>query len=105
MTDHRAARLLAWTLLTTALVGCGLKGPLTLPEKSTNVVIRGPGGTPAEAGTTPSGESTAAPETPAAPAPTTTPKPAAPGPKAAPPADDRMPPPPLPGGTPGGPGG
>ncbi len=101
MTDQRSARLLTWALLAATLVGCGLKGPLTLPEKSTNVVIRGPGGTPAEGGARAPGEATAAPETPVAPAP----KPAVPASRPASPADDHMPPPPLPGGTPGGPGG
>lgn len=40
--------------LVAAVQGCGLKGPLYLPEKSKNVVIRPAGGTaaePAEAGT------------------------------------------------------
>jgi predicted small lipoprotein YifL len=42
----RTARALAGTLLGVLLgAGCGLKGPLTLPEKPSNVVIRpGPGG-------------------------------------------------------------
>jgi len=53
-------RALAWALaMAIPLAGCGLKGSLTLPEKSKNVVIRpGPGGetpttTPPEAETEP----------------------------------------------------
>jgi len=45
-------RLLAPLLaLATALAGCGLKGPLYLPEKSREVIIRPAPGTPAEAAT------------------------------------------------------
>jgi predicted small lipoprotein YifL len=45
-------RLLAPSLaLVTALAGCGLKGPLYLPEKSREVIIRPAPGTPAEAAT------------------------------------------------------
>jgi hypothetical protein len=77
-------RFVLLAALALAATGCGLKGPLALPEKSTHVVIRGPqapAGTPAPA------------TGPAAPA-TTPAKPAVPP-------DDRMPPPPLPGGSPG----
>lgn len=70
--------------------GCGLKGPLEMPEKSTNIVIRGP-----EQPST--GSSTAAPGEPAPAQPT---KPAEPSTTKAP-AADRLPPPPLPGGNPG----
>lgn len=67
-------RTLAVALATlVGLGGCGLKGPLTLPEKSGNVVIRGQ--------KTPGGSTT----TPATPAPT--PAPADP---------DKLPPPDLP---------
>lgn len=99
MSGRRAVRLVAAGTLVLAATACGLKAPLEMPEKSTNVVIRGPqapaGTTTTPAPTTP-GETTqqAAPpaQAPAAPAPAT--KPAAPP-------DDRMPPPPLPGGNPG----
>lgn len=70
------------------LVGCGLKGPLSLPEKSGRVIIRGP-------------QERTAPAVPpeATPAPADTP---APGPAAAPaPVEERQPPPSLPGGSPG----
>jgi predicted small lipoprotein YifL len=75
-------------LAAVAVSGCGLKGALTLPSKSDEVVIRAPGETaPAE------GETTATPPgaTPAEPSQET-------------PArrrDERIPPPPLPGGKPG----
>lgn len=54
-------RLLAPLLgLATALAGCGLKGPLYLPEKSREVIIRPAPGTPSEppppAETTPTAE-------------------------------------------------
>ena len=67
-------RVLVFALaVLTGLAGCGLKGPLTLPEKSGNVVIRGQ--------KTPDGST----KTPATPAPTP------------PPADpDKLPPPDLP---------
>jgi predicted small lipoprotein YifL len=56
-------------LLATALAlgGCGLKGPLYLPEKSGEVVIRGPASPepPADAG--PTGGTTAPAEAPASP--------------------------------------
>jgi predicted small lipoprotein YifL len=74
MSGRRQLWLLA--LLAAATTGCGLKGPLTLPSRSDEIVIRGPGQT--------------APEP--APAPATTPA-ATP----ARPQDERPPPPPLPG--------
>lgn len=76
-------RSLCATLGVSLLAACGLKAALELPERTGNVVIRGPG----TAGTT------AAP-------PSTSPGPA----PASVPADedpDRLPPPPLPGGNPG----
>jgi predicted small lipoprotein YifL len=79
---------LAVSLLVSTTAACGLKGPLSLPEKSKNVVIRGPAGdeVPAPAPTT------------TAPDPASTRNPTAtPSPK-----DERMPPPPLPGGNTGG---
>ena len=85
-------------MLIVALIGggaaaCGLKGPLELPERSTNIVIRGPGQPTAETGTAP-GEP-AAPTPPATETPTPATKPAQP------PKDERLPPPQLPGGNPG----
>lgn len=74
---RRAAIVL---VLLAGAAGCGLKGPLKMPEQNSNVVIRGPSG---------------APTTPAAP-------PSAPP---AAPAEERMPPPPLPGGSTGSPRG
>ena len=78
------------------VAGCGLKGPLTMPEQSTNVVIRGPGAQ----GASGSGSSDTAAPTTAQPAPGSTPgettKPAK-----GKPAEERLPPPPLPGGNPG----
>lgn len=50
MTSRGAAALLA---LGTALAGCGLKGPLYLPEKSKEVVVRPAPGAPAESATAP----------------------------------------------------
>jgi hypothetical protein len=70
--------------------GCGLKGALTMPSQSEEIVIRPAAGTGTEgaAPATPAGD-TAAP--PAAP----------PAEKKITPKDDRLPPPPLPGGNPG----
>jgi predicted small lipoprotein YifL len=69
------------------LGGCGLKGPLALPEKSERVIIRGPqAGTPAPA--------------PAAPAEEAPPAPSTDSPPKTLPAEE-PPPPPLPGGNPG----
>jgi predicted small lipoprotein YifL len=76
-----ARAVLAAACAIVALAGCGLKGALTMPEKSQNVVIRGqPGTTPA---TGPAGPATGA---------TTTEKAAKP---------DKMPPPELPRSTTG----
>jgi predicted small lipoprotein YifL len=71
---------LALLLLAVAVSGCGLKGALTLPPKSDEVVIRAPG----QAAAAPAGEPVEgeAPATPAAPVA---------------PEDERIPPPPLPG--------
>ena len=83
-------RSFATSVLTLVLAGCGLKGPLELPERATNVVIRGPQQPPAEGAETP-------PPTGSPPA-TPTPKPPA---TPAPARDDRQPPPPLPDGNSG----
>jgi len=48
VTNRPLAPLLA---LATALAGCGLKGPLYLPEKSREVILRPAPGVPAEAAT------------------------------------------------------
>ena len=85
MTLRRPVRPAVAAVLALVVVGCGLKGPLTMPEPSTNIVIRGPDGKPIEP---------AAPAAPTAPAPS---KPA--------PADETLPPPPLPGRHPGAHGG
>jgi predicted small lipoprotein YifL len=77
MTRSRQLALLA--LLAVVTTGCGLKGPLTLPSKSDDIVIRGPGQATTEPATTPS----TTPATPARPP------------------EERLPPPPLPGGNPG----
>jgi predicted small lipoprotein YifL len=74
MSRRRQLWLLA--LLAAATTGCGLKGPLTLPSRSDEIVIRGPGQTAPEPATTP------------APTPATAP---------AGPQEERPPPPPLPG--------
>jgi predicted small lipoprotein YifL len=81
-------RSVATSVVVLVLSGCGLKGPLELPERATNVVIRGPQQTPAEGAATP-------PSTEAGP---TAPKPPA---TPAPARDDRQPPPSLPDGNPG----
>jgi predicted small lipoprotein YifL len=83
----RTLPLLALAAL--AAAGCGIKGPLTMPEPSENVVIR-PGGTPATT------EGTAAPATG-----TATTEETAPAPQPAKPKPDRPPPPPLPSSNPG----
>ena len=82
----------------TLLAGCGLKGPLELPEQPSNMVIRpAPGTAPA---TTPQAPSTGTPATaPATPASGATSAPAAPAPKEP---DDRPAPPELPRGQRGG---
>jgi predicted small lipoprotein YifL len=86
-----AMRPLATSALLLVLAACGLKGSLELPERSTNIVIRGPQPAPAEGAQSPPSTAT----TPAAP---TQPKPTA---APAPAKDDRQPPPPLPDGNPG----
>ncbi len=84
---RRTALVATATLL--LLGGCGLKGPLALPEKAERVIIRGPqAGTPAPAPPAPAGEALPAPATDSAPKSSTAEEP--------PP-----PPPPLPGGNPG----
>ena len=47
----RVSALTALLALATALAGCGLKGPLYLPEKSREVIIRPAPAAPAEAAT------------------------------------------------------
>ena len=94
MTTSRVVvgRAVATALLLGAITACGLKGPLELPERSTNIVIRGPGETPAAGTGDATGESSAAPPpAPGSPGPTTTTKPK----------DERLPPPQLPDGNPG----
>ena len=81
--------LTAVLLAALATTGCGLKGALTMPSKSEEVVIRAPG-----AATAPTDETTATP--PAAPA-----EPTQETPAKKPRRDERIPPPPLPGGNPG----
>ena len=80
--------LVAILLAAVAASGCGLKGALTSPPKSDEVGIRAPGQTALAEGevaaTTPA-------TTPAEPAQETPAKPR----------DERIPPPPLPGGKPG----
>jgi predicted small lipoprotein YifL len=75
MRSRQAQALLSVAVVALAATGCGVKGPLTLPEKTGDVVIRAPGS-----------------EAPATVQPTQ--KPATPQP-------DRMPPPPLPSSNPG----
>ena len=81
-------RWMAMLLAAVATSGCGLKGALTMPAKSDEVVIRAPG----EAAITPGDETgtapVTAPEQPAKEAP-------------ARPRTERIPPPPLPGGNAG----
>lgn len=93
MTAPKAKAALAAVLAAFAAAGCGIKGPLTLPEKSENIVIRAPAGNagttqvPAEgAVTTRPAEAPATPETTRTPV---KPKP------------ERPPPPPLPSSNPG----
>ena len=96
MTASRTAALALITAIASA--ACGLKGPLELPERSTNIVIRGPGQpstTTPEGGT---GTTSAAP--PGTPPPATEPS-KAPAAKPIPPTDERLPPPELPGGNSG----
>ena len=92
-TSSVVRRVLIVALVGGAVTACGLKGPLELPERSTNIVIRGPGQAPAPESGTETGE----------PAGTTPPTTATPTPatKPAQPKDERLPPPQLPGGNPG----
>ena len=87
--QHVSRSALAAVLLAVAATsGCGLKGALTLPSKSDEVVIRAPGqAAPVEGETTATPPATA----PAEPAQETPARPR----------DERIPPPPLPGGKPG----
>ena len=95
MSVRRGPALAAMLLATLAASGCGLKGALTLPTHSDEVVIRAPG-----QATSPPAEPTAEPTTTSAePVPATPTAPAAPAKKPA--KDERIPPPPLPGGNPG----
>ncbi len=80
--------LVAILLAAVAASGCGLKGALTLPSKSDEIVIRAPGQTAPAEGEVPA---TTPATTPAEPAQETPAKPR----------DERIPPPPLPGGKPG----
>ena len=76
MQHNYGSTLAAALLAAMAVTGCGLKGALSMPSKSEEVVIRAP----AEA----------------APA-----EPTQDAPARKPPKDERIPPPPLPGGNPG----
>jgi hypothetical protein len=76
-------RLWLLTLVAVPTTGCGLKGPLTLPSRSDEIVIRGPGQVTIEPATSPSTPATTPATTPARPQ------------------DERPPPPPLPGGNSG----
>jgi hypothetical protein len=89
MMKHTSCGALTVILLgSMAASGCGLKGGLTLPSKSDEVIIRAPGqAAPAEGATTATPPA-AAPAEPATRAP-------------AKPRDERLPPPPLPGGDSG----
>ena len=59
-----SGRLLAlFCALAIVLAGCGLKGPLYLPEKSREVIIRPAPGAPAEAATPAEAPPPAEPET------------------------------------------
>ena len=99
MSVRRGPALAAMLLATLAASGCGLKGALTLPTHSDEVVIRAPGQAAAPTAE-PTSEPTAEPTTTSAePVPTTPTAPAAPAKKPA--KDERIPPPPLPGGNPG----
>jgi predicted small lipoprotein YifL len=75
-------------LAAVALSGCGLKGALTLPSKSDEVVIRAPGETAPAASETTATPPAATPAEPSQETPVRR-------------RDERIPPPPLPGGKPG----
>lgn len=94
MTRLTAAGPLATILLAAmAASGCGLKGPLILPPKSDEVVIRAPGQAATDQAVPTEGQTTTVP----APAEETEKAPPAPARTK----DERIPPPPLPGGNPG----
>jgi predicted small lipoprotein YifL len=76
-----------------AASGCGLKGALTMPPKSDEVVIRAPGQAATDQAVSAEGQTTTVP----APAEETEKTKQAPSK----PKDERIPPPPLPGGNPG----
>jgi predicted small lipoprotein YifL len=87
LTSKRVPLLVSTALLGGALAACGLKGPLELPDRPTNMVIRpAPGATAEPAPETPAGEA------PASPPPGT----------AEPEEEERLPPPDLPRGQRGG---
>jgi predicted small lipoprotein YifL len=87
LTSKRVLLLVATALMGGALVACGLKGPLELPERPTNMVIRpAPGAAGEPASETPAGQ------VPASPAPETV----------EPEEEERLPPPDLPRGQRGG---
>lgn len=86
----RPARTLLVVFVAGTVAACGLKGPLELPERSSSIVIRGPGEATAPEAEAPAG-TTSTPGTPARPG-----TPAKPPPK-----EERLPPPPLPDGNPG----
>ncbi len=106
MTTRPVFRATLWVMVALGLAGCGLKGALTLPSQSDEVVIRGAGqtapaspesgGTASEPAATPASGTSPANEgaTPADPA-------AAPAVKKPARREDRPPPPPLPGSNPG----
>jgi len=91
----RGPVLAAMFLATLAASGCGLKGALTLPTHSEDVVIRAPGQAAAPAAE-PTVEPTTTSTEPVPAAPT-----APPAPAKKPAKDERIPPPPLPGGNAG----
>jgi predicted small lipoprotein YifL len=94
MTRLTAAGPLATILLAAmAASGCGLKGPLILPPKSDEVVIRAPGQAATDQAAPAEGQTTTVP----APAAETEKTKQAPSKLK----DERIPPPPLPGGNPG----
>lgn len=73
-----------------AMSGCGLKGALTMPSQSEEIVIRPAAGTAEASSSAETGEGAASPA-PATP----------PATRKVAPADERLPPPPLPGANPG----
>ena len=89
MKDRYGRALAAVLLMSMAASGCGLKGALTMPSKSDEVVIR----KPTQAAPVEGEITTTPPATPAEPTQET--------PAKKPVRDNRIPPPPLPGGNPG----